>query len=169
MIKIIVWEVSTTENEAEWIYRALQLAQEQYFSGEQTFPLWESIHAVVISGLFVVYITLPANNLFLRIITCLIAIIFSIAWSAIINRSAIYSFARMDRVEYLENLLDEQYPGLFNSREDTLKRVGEKEQWYSQLNSWRVRRIVPVCLLGIWLILLIYTLQAPLGLCHPFL
>ncbi|MGA2367678.1 MAG: hypothetical protein ABSF74_03770 [Dehalococcoidia bacterium] len=146
------------DEEADRIYKALQLAQDQYFSGEQIFPLWESIYSVIVSGLFIVYVTLPMYKWILHLFTCLMAMVFSIVWALIINRSASYSFARMKRMKYLESLLDNKYPSLFDSQAYTEELVNGKKRWYRE--TWRIRRLVPVCLLTIWLILLVYTFVA---------
>jgi hypothetical protein len=149
------------DTEHDTIYKALQLVQQQYFSGEQIFPVWESIHAVIVGGLFAVYANLSPSHLFLRVLTCILAVIFSATWSGIINRAALYSFARMSRIKDLEARLNCAYPNIFNSQQYTKAHVENEEQCWSTLDTWYIRKIVPALLLTIWIALLIITIFCP--------
>lgn len=149
----------------DWIYKDLTYTRESYFSGEQIFPNWENIFAVIIGAFFITYFTIdsPVEKMFL----CVIGLIFSLAWFCLASRNYLYSKHRCTKMWKLEEALGERVTTaeltnegltLFSLGKDVNCAVGKEKKWYRRTDSWIIRQYLPKSLAAIWVFLLIYTL-----------
>src|SRR5271157_4725874 len=49
--------VGKDDNNIDLIYKDLLYTQERWILGEQVFPLWENIYAIIVSALYIIYFT----------------------------------------------------------------------------------------------------------------
>ena len=150
------------------IYKDLIYTQNAYFLGEQIYPYWENIFALIVSGFFIVYFTATSLGYPEKLVLGVLGLIFSFNWFRIVTRNYLYSQARAERMGDLEkaisqDILIETTEGkktlkLFNLSEHQNKIITERENYWSKKGTWLLRKTAPKYLLIIWVWLLIYTI-----------
>lgn len=156
------------ENE-DRIYKDLTYTQKAYFSGEQIFPTWESIYAIIVSGFLITYFAATSLGFPQKLILSVIGLVLSLSWFCLVSRNLLYSEARHDRMKKLEKAIQSVNPdeaektqngvNLFNLiqyQEDFINDKKHKKPW-NKIGTWYIRKFIPFLLSIIWLVLMIYT------------
>jgi len=149
------------------IYKDLTYTQNAYYLGEQIFPLWENVYAVLVSAFFIAYFTSPHINYLIKLILIFIGLIFSICWFLLVSRNQIYSEARANRLKELEKALRRRIDGveplmLFTLSEKEQEFVASRKSCFS-IRTWCLRKLVPMSLVFIWIIILIMLIASNVG------
>jgi len=165
-----------TEDE-DRIYKDLGYTLSAYSAGEQVYPNWESIYALIVSGFFIVYFTAPGIEWFAKFLLVVLGMIFSLNWLRLVSRNYLYTRARIQRIRELEKALQEAIPqekrrtpkglALFDLREYQDSFVNTRQSWWSKEGTWPLRKSVPKLVLFIWIVLLVYTLVMGYCLLSP--
>jgi hypothetical protein len=156
-----------TEDE-DRIYKDLQYTFNAYSAGEQVYPNWENIYALIVSGFFIVYFTAPGLVFFAKLLLASLGIIFSLNWLRLVSRNYLYARARVQRIRELEKALQEAIPqekrttptglALFDLMEYQDRFINTQQSRVSKKGTWLIRKRVPQLVLCIWIVLLAYTL-----------
>ncbi|MBL7126493.1 MAG: hypothetical protein ISS58_04690 [Dehalococcoidales bacterium] len=151
----------------ERIYKDLMYTQKAYFTGEQIFPVWESIYALIVSGLFVTYFTATSLGFLEQLILSFIGLFISFGWFCLVSRNHLYSLARRERMKELEKAIQDEILGGIEAVESDMKPfsliqyqetyISEREKLWNKVKTWCIRKILPLLLSFIWFVLIIYT------------
>ncbi len=145
------------------IYKDLTYTQTSYYMAEQIYPYWENIFAVIVGAFFVTYFndSLNAND---RLLLAVIGFLFAVSWFLLVSRNFLFSLNRGARIKMLENALkqtvkldDEKSITLFNLIEYLEENNKLKHKWHNKFPTWSIRRLLPLFLTIIWLILIVYS------------
>ncbi len=150
------------ENE-DRIYNDLMYTQNAYFSGEQIFPNWEHIYALVISGFLITYFTATNLGCPEKLILSVIGLLLSFNWFCLVSRNYLYSQVRAERLKELEKVMQDEISKrtalkLFNLVECQEEFINRQKKPWNKIGTWRIRKFLPMFLLIIWLVLMIYTI-----------
>jgi len=152
-------ELHDDKYKIELLYKNFDSISHAYFSGEQIFPLWEAVYALIEGQLLVAFFT--ANNGNGKILIAFTGIIFSFIWFKVITLSFHYSRYRSENLLELEDILEKEYnkirfklPGNSNFKFYKIVSKPKKKGLRMYLStSWLWRRGTPVIIIVVWLIL----------------
>ena len=150
------------------IFKDLMYTQKAYFTGEQIFPVWESIYALIVSGLFVTYFTATSLGFLEKLILSFIGLFISFGWFCLVSRNHLYSLARHERMKELEKAIQDEILSGTTAAESDMKPfsliqyqetyISEREKLWNKAKTWFIRKVLPLLLSFIWLVLIIYTI-----------
>ncbi|KPL00483.1 MAG: hypothetical protein AMJ91_04545 [candidate division Zixibacteria bacterium SM23_73_3] len=149
------------------IYKDLTYTQHSYFCGEQIFPYWENIFAVIIAGFFITYFSIEEDKLIEKTLLCVIGFIFSLGWFCLVSRNYLFSKCRGDRLRELQQALKqsvatdkgtEKKIALFCEGEYVSCCTEKEKKWFNKTDSWTIRKLLPMSLSIIWVFLLVYSI-----------
>jgi hypothetical protein len=149
----------TDESVRQEIIQDLIHTRETYFGGEQVFPYWEALYAVIVSGLAAAYF---GKKPWEQILLCVFGIMLTVQWALVVARNYLYSAYRVERWKKLEAALERTT--VLNSggslsifsmlkEQDAYVRGASRSGW-AKYPTWAIRRQFPRILVGFWAILL---------------
>ena len=149
----------------ESVYRYLTYTTDMLLGAEQVFPNWENIHALIASGLLVLYFTAGQVGIPERLGFCFIGIVFCVNWLRLVSRNYLYTLARAEQIAILEKALRREVVmkgevlTLFDLEEFQSQFIRPRLNFWNRKGTWYVRRDVPKHLLVIWALVVVYTLS----------
>lgn len=176
------------KDKIELLYKNLQHITQANYSAEATFPYWETLYALIIGQLIIAYFQAgkPTFTLFNivgpRLLISIVGLVFSISWVVLVILNYIHSLYRYENIRELEKNLDLEYRTLKygdNSEACDLKFLSEditdddRKIWLSgkkildtfmyanPTSTWLYRKMLPILLTIIWLVLLYISLKDP--------
>lgn len=161
----------------ELLYRNLEFISKAYYSAEGVFPFWESAYALIVGQLLIAYFQ-KETNLISNFIMVGAGLIFSFFWYRLVSlnrQHAIYLDNTMKHLEF--KLIQEYYkneltfytespPENFSSYGNKVKYFKFNTGLFAELlpkgsarkSTWYFRRILPLSLIFLWVILLVLLL-----------
>jgi hypothetical protein len=144
----------------ELLYKNLDHISNAYFSGEQIFPLWEAIYALIEGQLLVAFFTGCEEY---RGLIVIVGIIFSCTWFVVVYLSSFHSKNRTDKMEDLEDILGSEcdrirlkLPGNGNFKFYKIKLSKQNKGGFLKgclLSTWFWRKFVPILIIILWIYL----------------
>lgn len=144
----------------------LEYISNAYFSGEQIYPLWEAVYALITGQLLLAFFTQNPHStrsgygFFIPVI----GIVFSLAWAKVISISHSHSVDRNKKMIDLQNDLEKEYNKVwrilgnsdFNFTKLGLKNQAEKSMYNS---TWWWRKITPIGITIFWMLIFLLSIK----------
>jgi hypothetical protein len=168
-------------DETELIYKNLDFVSNAYYSAEGIFPFWESAYALIVGQLLIAYVQTSWTNEWLRALLTFSGFIFSLLWYRLVSLTRLHAKFLDHTMKRLEFKLKQKYrkqdsefygespiKEIYNSSlEDIIKSFDEynwglfAELWpekKARRSTWYMRRLLPVALCFIWIVLFSHSL-----------
>lgn len=142
----------------ELLYKNLEHISNAYFSGEQIFPLWEAIYALIVGQLLVAFFTGTEYKELIAVA----GLIFSLTWFMVVYLSYFHARNRTIKMEDLEGILESEYekiklklPGNGNFKFHKIKLSKENRgiPLGPILRTWLWRVCAPIPIIILWIYL----------------
>ncbi|MBI2843920.1 MAG: hypothetical protein HYX78_11015 [Armatimonadetes bacterium] len=167
----------------EMLYKDLLYTTNALFIGEQIFPYWEAVYAILSGALLTAYFAATAIKPVPKLVLCIVGILFSINWRRLVERNRLFANAREGRMKIICKLLQRQVDfgrtvmvvpddrkqpiaitkfTIFQLSEDQKKYLDSHCNWWSGMSTWVLRIAVPKYLMCIWILLAAYAVYAVL-------
>lgn len=150
------------------IYDDLMRTENVYFTSEQIFPNWESIYVLIVSGFLIVYFTARTLEYPEKLVLCCLGFLLSFNWLQIVCRNHLFSKIRVKLMKELEEALREEIViekpkgkkalTLFSLYARQKQEIDKERRLLYKIDSWSLRKLLPAVLLGVWLLLVTWTL-----------
>ena len=153
--------------EEERLYKDLLYTTNLYLGGEQIYPYWEAVYALLTGAFLTVYFT-QSLGLLERLALCAIGLLFAVNWRRLDGRNREYADSREKRMNKLMEALQTQVTigkgketlcvTTFDLPADQRRDLCERRTFWNRRSTWALRLDISTHLIVIWILLVLYSL-----------